>query len=411
MRILYLSQYFPPEIGATQNRAHEICTNLRDFGHSITVIAEVPNHPSGIIKHDYKNKLYKITQEDGLEVIRVWVKTSPVKNFLNRMLFYLSYMINAILAGILLARQKYDLIYSTSPPLFVGGTALVLSRLKKIPFVFEVRDLWPESAVALGELTNPRSINLATRLEESCYQNSTKIIVVTNGIQEKLLDRGIPKEKIILIPNGSNVDNFCFKPEARKLLRKQLQLEDQFVLVYAGIFGLAQGLETIVNAAELLKDIPDIHFLLIGDGPIKSNIQTLISELKLANITLLPSQPYAIIPDYISASDAAIVPLRKVDLFRGALPSKIFDAWACERPLLLCIDGEARLVLESSRGGIYVPPENPQLLSNSILELKQNSESRLQMGKNGRNFVEKYYSRKRLAIKLNTELSNLINHN
>lgn len=410
MRILYFTQYFPPEIGATQNRAHEICSNLHDAGHSITVITEVPNHPSGIIKPKYKNKPYFITQENGIEVIRIWVKASPKKNFSNRLIFYLSYMVNAILAGIILTRQKYDLIYATSPPLFVGGIAIVLSRLKKTPFVFEVRDLWPESAVALGELNNQRSINLATRLEETCYKKSKKIIVVTAGIREKLINRGNPEEKIIIIPNGTNVENFRYNPGARELLRYQLQIENKYVLGYAGIFGLAQGLETLVKAAEILKHLPDIHFLFIGDGPEKSNIQSLISRLRLANITIVPEQPYNIIPDYISSMDAVIVPLRKVELFKGALPSKMFDAWACERPILLCIEGEARLLLENAQGGIFVPPEDPVQLSNSILELKQDYESGLQMGRNGRYYIEQYYSRKILAHKLEAELMHLLSN-
>jgi glycosyltransferase involved in cell wall biosynthesis len=189
-----------------------------------------------------------------------------------------------------------------------------------------------------------------------------------------------------------------------------LQIENKFVLGYAGIFGLAQGLETLVKAAEILKHLPDIHFLFIGDGPEKINIQSLISRLRLANITIIPEQPYKIIPEYISSMDAVIVPLRKIELFKGALPSKMFDAWACERPILLCIDGEARVLLENAQGGIFVPPEDSVQLSNSILELKQDYESGLQMGRNGRYFVEQYYSRKSLAHKLEAELMHLLNN-
>ncbi len=275
MRILYLSQYFPPESGATQTRAYEMGRNLVRMGHSVTVIGEMPNHPSGIIPREYQGKLFERTQLEGMEVIRVWVKASPVKNFRNRMLFYFSYMINATLAGLLLARGRYDLLIATSPPLFVGGAALALSNLRRIPLVFEVRDLWPESAVALGELTNRRAIALATRLEESCYHKAKKIIVVTNGIYQRLVQRGIDSDKIAIIPNGANIDLFQFSQQERQVIRKKLGLEGKFVPVYAGIHGIAQGLESVVEAARLLQEAQDVHILLIGDGPSEGgNCQT-----------------------------------------------------------------------------------------------------------------------------------------
>src|SRR5574342_1417632 len=183
MRILYLSQYFPPEVGATQTRAYEMARGLVRAGHQVTMIAEVPNHPSGIIPPRYRGKLYERSLWYGIEVIRVWVKASPVKNFRGRMAFYLSYMLMAALAGLSLARGKYDVIYTTSPPLFAGAAGLTLSYLRRIPLVFEVRDLWPESAVALGELRHPRAIKLAELLEKRCYQRARAIVVVTSGIR------------------------------------------------------------------------------------------------------------------------------------------------------------------------------------------------------------------------------------
>jgi glycosyltransferase involved in cell wall biosynthesis len=400
MRILYLSQYFPPEAGATQTRAFEMGRNLVRMGHSVTMIGEVPNHPSGIIPKEYQGKLYERSELEGMDVIRVWVKASPVKNFRNRVLFYISYMINATLAGLLLARGRYDLLIASSPPLFVGGAALILSALRRIPFVFEVRDLWPESAIALGELTNPRAIALATWLEEKCYQKSRKIIVVTNGIQERLLERGIPSAKIAVVPNGANVDLFQFSLPARQQVRNQLGLGDKFVPVYAGIHGIAQGLEIVVEAARLLQGEPDVHFVLIGDGPQKAEIARLVRSYGLENISLLPELPREAIPGHLSAADIALIPLRKLELFKGALPSKLFDAWACERPVLLSVDGEARQILESANGGVFVPPEDVRALANAILELKRDPDKRESMGKRGRLFTERHYSRETLAYRL-----------
>ena len=213
MRILYLSQYFPPEVGATQTRAYEMARYLVSQGHQVTMIAEIPNHPMGIIPPEYRGKWYERTLLDGIDVIRVWVKTSPVKTFRTRMAFYLSYMVNATLAG-LLAHGPYDALYATSPPLFVGGAALALSWLRRIPLFFEVRDLWPESAVALGELNSPRAIALAEWLERTCYRRAEQIVVVTQGIYRRMLERGYPLEKLTLILNGANTELFQFQPEA-----------------------------------------------------------------------------------------------------------------------------------------------------------------------------------------------------
>ena len=411
MRILYLSQYFPPEAGATQTRAYEMARNWVQLGHSVTMLTEFPNHPSGIIPQEYKGKLFEHSVLEGIDIIRVWVKASPVKNFRNRLLFYLTYMFNAIIAGIFLARGKFDFLFATSPPLFVGGASLVLRFLKRIPMVFEVRDLWPESAVALGEISNPQSISWASKLEEACYRKSIQIVVVTYGIFNRLIERGIPRDKLIFIPNGANVDMFTFSIAERERIRKDLGLEGKFIAIYAGIHGLAQGLETILETARLLQDTSKIHFLLIGDGPKKAEILSLASEYHLPNLTLLPEKSRDQIPGYLSAADISLVPLRKVEIFKGALPSKIFDAWACERPVLVSIDGEAREVVESVHGGIFIPPEDPTQMANALLSLLNSPDAMRNMGKNGLAYTKQNHSRKILASKLIAHLENYLKYN
>jgi glycosyltransferase involved in cell wall biosynthesis len=400
MRILYLSQYFPPEAGATQTRAFEMARNFVRRGHEVCMICEFPNHPSGIIPPAYRRKLYELDELEGIQVIRVWVKASPEKNFSRRMLFYLSFMINAFLAGIFLARGHYDLIYATSPPLFVGGAALGLSFLRRIPLVFEVRDLWPESAIALGELQNRSAIALATRLELACYHRARKIIAVTLGIITRLTDRGIPPAKLVCIPNGANTEMFRYDETARQHLRQDMGLQDSYVVIYAGIFGIAQGLDTVVQAAQLLSAQPEIAFLLIGEGPEKVHIKNLIDQLNLNNVHILPEQLREKIPDFLSAADVAVIPLKNLDLFKGALPSKMFDAWACNRPILVSIDGEARQVLDKAGGGVFVPPEDAAELARQILYLKENPTAGAAMGLNGRLYTEQNHSRQALAQRL-----------
>ena len=400
MRILYLSQYFPPEAGATQNRAFEMGRNLVRLGHQVTVLAEIPNHPSGIIPPEYRRRLYERAELAGMQIIRVWVKASPHKTFANRMAFYLSFMFNAILAGLLLARGPFDLIYASSPPLFVGGAALALSKLRGIPLAFEVRDLWPESAVALGELSNRRAIALAARLEQACYRQARLVVVVTRSVLEQLQQRGLPPEKLALIPNGANVDQFQFQPESRQQIRRELGLEGKCVAVYAGIFGIAQQLETVVVAAALVKEDPSLHFILIGDGPRKAELVAQAAELGLDNLTVLPEMPPERIPAYLSAADLALVPLRKLELFSGVLPSKLFDAWACQRPVLLSVEGEARTILEQVVGGLFVTPEDPQALVQAMRSLQADPAARASMGAAGRAYTVAHHSRQALAEKL-----------
>lgn len=408
MRILYLSQYFPPEAGATQTRAYEMATGLVRAGHQVTMLAEIPNHPQGIVHPAYRRKAWVRRDLESIDVIHVWVKASPVKTLRTRMAFYLSYMFNATLAGLTLARGHYDVIYATSPPLFVGGAALALSNLRNMPLVFEVRDLWPESAVALGEVRNPRFIRWATALEERCYRRARRIVVVTQGIYDRLVERGIPEEKLALIPNGANTDLFRYRPEAGRAVRRELGLEDRFLVIYAGIHGIAQGLETVLEAADRLRDQPHVHVLMIGDGPCKAALLEQKEGMDLPNVTMLDARPREIIPAYLSAADAALVPLRKVELFKGALPSKIFDAWACECPVILSMQGEAREVLERAEAGVYVEPESPSALAQAILELAGNPRQLQRYGRNGRRFVEAHYSRQAQARRLTHLLEEIV---
>jgi len=400
MRILYLSQYFHPEVGATQARAYEMAIKWIQMGHQVTMLTEFPNHPSGIIPPFYRGKLFERINLNGIDILRVWVKTSPVKNYSNRIMFYLTYMINAIIAGLILVRGKYDFLYATSPPLFVGGAGLVLSRLKRIPMFFEVRDLWPETAVAIGELSNPLSISVATKLEEICYQWAIQVVVVTHGMYDRLIQRGVSPSKLIIVPNGANIEMFSFKPTERNRIRTELSLDSKFIAIYAGIHGLAQCLETIVQTAHILSGTPNIHFILIGDGPKKADILSLAKSYKLSNLTMLPEKPRELIPDYLSAADVAIVPLRKTEIFKSTLPSKLFDAWACERPVILSIDGEARAVVETVKGGLFIPPEDPVRMAEALIYLMNSPAERQSMGENGLSYTRQNHSREKLAEKL-----------
>lgn len=408
MRILYLSQYFPPEVGATQNRAYEMASIFVKQGHDVTVLTEVPNHPSGIIHPDFRRKFSVRSKWDGIDIFRVWVITSSKKSFLNRMLFYISFMVNATIAGLLITREKYDLIYITSPPLFVGGAGLAIKIIRNIPMVFEVRDLWPDSAIELGELKNRTAISLARKLEQTCYKHAALIIVVTEGTRQILLEKNQPAKRVVFIPNGSNLKRYQFDVQGREKIRQELGLENMFVAIYAGIHGVAQGLENIIETAKILATQSQIHFLMVGNGPHKKMLGQMISKYGLNNVTLSDEVSMDEMHKYLSAADIALIPLRDIDLFKTVLPSKMFDAWACQRPIILSVNGEARRVLERADAGVYVPPEDPESLAVKLLELSNHRMDLNQMGLNGRIFVEANYSREVLAMRLMNELELLL---
>ncbi|RKY85228.1 glycosyltransferase WbuB, partial [candidate division KSB1 bacterium] len=282
-----------------------------------------------------------------------------------------------------------------------GVSGYILSRLKNARFVFEVRDIWPESAIVLGELSNPRLIRWAEKLERFYYSKAEKIIVVTRGILNTLLRRGEPPEKLLLIENGSNLKIYANRGQAKKI---ELNLQNKFVVGYFGIFGLAQGMEQLCDLVNNMKNLPDVHFLFVGDGPKKKMVLDIKHRKQLTNLTILDEIPREEIAEYISACDVTLVPLKKRKLFTSALPSKMFDNMACERPVILSVDGEARKLLEKAEAGIFVEPENTTQMMQAILTLKSNPHLCREMGKNGRALVEKNYSREKLASKLEKEL-------
>jgi colanic acid biosynthesis glycosyl transferase WcaI len=380
---------------------------LAAMGHKVTVVTEVPNHPSGIIPPRYRGRLSERVCEDGVDVLRLWVSTSPEKTFKSRMRFYLSYMAMGALAGSLL-RGRYDLVYATSPPLFVGPAGLAAAMVRRVPFVFEVRDLWPESAVALGELNGKRAIRAAEVLERYLYRRAARIVVVTEGIRKRLVERGLPPEKLALIPNGADTDRFRFDPEGRARVRATLGVDDKFVAMYAGIHGLAQGMESLVEVARLLEQRPDIVLVFIGEGPKKAAVAQLKKALGLENLMLLPEVQVEEMPAHLSAADCCIVPLRDDPLFRGALPSKMFEAWACSRPVVLSVAGEAVEALKSAGGGITARPGDPAEIASAIEYLEAHREEAHRMGLQGRSAVEAHYSRREQARQLEALLRRIL---
>jgi glycosyltransferase involved in cell wall biosynthesis len=403
MNILYISQYFPPEVGATQNRAFEMAANLVRLGHKVTVLTEFPNHPKGIIPPEYRRRWYVKDELEGIRVVRVRVYARPVKTFFTRLGFYLTFMVNAALVGTLI-KGPFDIVYATSPPYFVGVTGLWLSLVKRARFVYEVRDLWVQSAAELGELSNPRLLKMAGWLDRLYYRKARRIIAVTRGIYDALAARGLGA-KLHLIYNGTNCELIYDRGDG---MRRELGWGEKFVVMYAGILGIAQGLEEICRVVEQLKSDAGIQFAFVGEGPVKHRIEALKKERQLTNLTLLGEIPRERIAEYLSAADCCLVPLKKRETFRGALPSKMFDVMACSRPLLLSVDGEARELVERIGAGLYVEPENDEQLRQAILTLKADPARAKKMGTAGRAFVENNFSRRQAAVELEKILQDVM---
>jgi glycosyltransferase involved in cell wall biosynthesis len=399
MRFLFFTQYFPPEVGATQSRLDHFARHLVQKGHQVTVITELPNHPRGVIFPGYRRRLLLRTDEDGLDVIRLWVYTSPRKSSLRRLLFYFSYMIFAIIAGLFIARGRYDSVFASSPPLPVALAGLIVAWFKRRPLVMDVRDLWPTVGIALGEIRGQTMIRMAEWLELLLYRRAVAITCVTHSFIEYIADKGIDRDKLRFVPNGTMPNIFRPQP-SEKSARKSLGLEGQFVVGFCGNHGVAQGLPGVVEASLLLRDVPGVKFLFVGEGPYKQQLLDTRDRERLDNLLLLPEVPITEIARYINACDLMLVPLRKDKIFDMFIPSKLFDYMACARPIVLTVDGEARSILEQAKGGVFVEPDNPQALAKAVSELRQRPQELQEMGQRGRNYVLQHYLRDTQAEKL-----------
>ncbi|MBI9077409.1 MAG: glycosyltransferase family 4 protein [Desulfatibacillum sp.] len=394
MRVLYLSQYFPPENGATQVRSFEMAKHLVRQGHQVTVIANVPNHPEGIIRPEFRNVWYRKAELEGIDVRYVKVLAFEEKSFNKRIIFYLTYMFMASLAGLLACREKYDCIYATSPPLFVGGTALFLKWAKNIPMFFEVRDPWPQVAVELNLVRSGMAIKMATALEKACYRNAVKIIVVTDSVKEMLEARNVSPEKLVVIPNGATVESFDWSGEERARVRSQLGLQDKFVILHAGNMGVAQSLHALLDAAKLMESDPKYQFLMVGGGPLENELTERAQAMGLKNVAFLGQKPREEMPGIFSASDAAAVTSRALEVFKSMKPVKMFDAWACQTPVILGMEGEAKVTMECVGGGIHYRPEDAEDMVRAIKGMDAlGPDARRDMGKKCRQYVVDNYSR------------------
>ncbi len=398
MRILFLSHYFPPEVNAPASRTHEHCREWVRQGHDVTVITGVPNHPRGVLFEGYENRLVQEEDVDGIRVIRTWMFLSANEGFLGRISNYVLFAVTASLLSF--KAERPDVVVATSPQFFCGLAGMLVSRLRGAPFVLEVRDLWPESIVQLGQLRRGRLLRTLERVETLLYRSAAGIVVNTGAFIDHIAARGVAPEKIELVYNGVDPTLFSSQPPDDALLRKH-GLKDKYLVAYIGTLGLAHGVETLLDAAERLRDHGDVHFLIIGDGAAREGLAAEAARRDLANVTLLGLRPRSEIPSWIASIDLLVVLLRNLDIFRSVIPSKIFEFCAQERPVIVSSPrGEIRRLIEAADAARSVDAEQPEALAETILACRRAPEETAAMARRGREWVETEFVRDDLARRM-----------
>ncbi len=397
MNILFLSHYFPPEVNAPASRTYEHCRQWVQDGHSVTVVTCAPNHPQGKVYEGYRNRLFQRETKDGIQVIRIWTYVTANEGFAKRTLNYVSYMASAIVATLFL--PKADVVLSTSPQFFNGLAGYFVSRLRRIPWVLEIRDLWPESIVAVGAIKNKALIKLLEWIELFAYRNADRIVPVTDSFKAYMIGKGIQTDKILVVKNG--VDLGQYQPlNGMNALAGELDLQGKFVASYFGTHGMAHHLETVLQAAQKLSHEKNIVFLLVGDGAERHMLVRMREEMGLKNVMMLDQQPKSRMRELWALSSISLVLLKKSDLFKTVIPSKIFESLAMEKPIILGVEGESAALIKESKAGICIEPEQAQELADRVLELARDSGACQQLGANGRRYVSEHFDRIVLARKL-----------
>jgi glycosyltransferase involved in cell wall biosynthesis len=396
MKLLILTQYYPPEIGAPQNRLHELAVRLKAAGMEIDVLTALPNYPRMEIMNGYENRKNRYEEIDGIPVHRSWIYVTKSKGVFSRLLIYFSFVWSSYWKG--RKMKKHDYLLVESPPLFLAYSALRLAKKLNAKLIFNVSDLWPESAEKLGIVTNKIALNLAYKLEAKCYRQAFLITGQTHGIVDDICSR-FPDKKVYWLPNG--VDVSFYNPsqiQPGNFRERNSFSQEEILFFYGGIIGHAQGLEVILNAANLLQENSKIQFILQGSGSEKEMLMELKKTLKLNNVHFLEPVSKKEMPSILKSIDVALVPLKNLTLFKGAIPSKVFEALAMEVPLLLGVDGEARNhFIEKGKAGLFFQPENADELAKQALFLTENLVERLEMGKNARRYVTENFDREKIA--------------
>lgn len=372
MNVLFLTDNFFPERNAPAARTYEHARQWVADGHSVTVITTAPNFPEGKVYASYRNRLRQVEVIDGIRVVRVLSYVTANEGFVRRTFDYLSFMVSGGLAA--LFERRPDVLVTTSPQFFCAIAGWIVSRLRRLPWVFELRDLWPASIVAVGAMKPGLVIGLLERIELAMYRSASVVVSVTEAFKRDLVERGVSADKIHVVLNGVDPRQFQPRPPDRELVSR-LDLGGRFVVGYLGTLGMAHALDKVLDAAELLRADPSIVFLIAGSGARRAELERRVAKGKLSNVRFLEAQLKEQMPALWSVHDLALIPLQDRELFRTVIPSKMFEAMGMGIPILMSVpEGEATGLLRSTAAGVVVPPENPRALADAIIALRSDPE-------------------------------------
>jgi glycosyltransferase involved in cell wall biosynthesis len=402
MHILLIHQAFASidEPGGT--RHHEFARELARQGHKVTIIASPISYLTGEAGGRKIPWIQKQTDEFGVTILRTYTYPAFHKSFFHRVIGFISFMVSSFFAGVNV--RKVDLVWGTSPPIFQGITAWALARIKRVPFLFEVRDLWPAFAIGVGVLKQPVLIKLSLWLEKFLYRNADRIVVNSPGYLEHVRSRGA--RVVELVPNGA--DPAMFNPDGKgETFRKKYALEDDFIVLYAGAHGMSNDLDVVLNAAKKIIDLDIVKVVFLGDGKEKQHLMEKACEMSLSNVRFIPSLPKTEMAEALAASNACIAILKPLDLYQTTYPNKVFDYMAAGRPIILAIDGVIRQVVEGGQAGIFVEPGNADQMAAAVRKLYGDRNLASVMGKNGRKILVEQFSRPDMCEKLKTILMDM----
>jgi len=395
MHILFVSNYFPPEVNAPATRLYEHAKHWVKEGHTVDVLTSVPNFPEGVVYDGYENR-FTTESTDGINVYRVPMYVTANEGVTKRALSYLSFMGSAIWYARHLPTP--DITIATSPQFFAGLGGYAIARLKGTPFVLEIRDLWPESIVAVGAMERNAIIRVLERVEEFLYRRSEHIVVVTESFKEAIVNKGISLNDITVIKNGVDLCQWNQPLDQEKLgeMRQRLELEGKFVASYIGTVGMAHRADVLLEAAERCSD-PEVVFMVVGTGAQREALEERNHELQLDNFRLINKVPKEVVPYLLALTDASVIHLRKSPLFETVIPSKMFEAMATRTPIVLGVQGEAKALIEEANAGIPITPEDPDALVDAVRRLKSNDRLRDALESDAHQYVKTHYARERLA--------------
>ena len=400
MRILFLSHYFPPEVNAPASRTFEHCRAWVRSGHEAFVVTNVPNHPAGKIYPGYRNALAQSETVADIKVYRLLTLLAANRGIVRRSFSYFFYLVMSVLAAPCLPRV--DIVVSTSPQFFCGLAGYFVSRIKRVPWVLEIRDLWPESIMAVGAVSRGLTLRWLVWLANFAYRKADRVLCVTDSFKAAIMAEGIPGEKIEVIKNGVDLELFSPDrspgPEAGRIPGLE-NTQGKFVVSYVGTHGMAHGLDIVLRAAELLRDEPNVLFLLVGDGAERARLLKQRDIMRLDNVVFLEQQPKTRMPAIWAVTDVSLVVLKDQPLFRTVIPSKIFESMAMMKPVILGVRGESEALLEESGAGICIQPESEAQLARAVRRLYADADERRAMGFAGRKFVQENFDRKMLAAR------------